>query len=46
MNIDKNLLWQKLEKFIDINYKTDSVDFEKYLCKQIIFNDPTKNCMI
>ena len=28
MNIDKNLLWQKLKKFIDINYKTDSVDFE------------------
>ena len=46
MNIDKNLLWQKLEKFIDKNYKTDSADFEKYLCKQIIYNDPTKNCMI
>ena len=33
MNIDKNLLWKKLEKFIDTNYKTDSADFEKYFCK-------------
>lgn len=46
MNIDKNLLWQKLEFFIDKNYKSNSSDFEKYLCKEIIFNDPTKNCMI
>lgn len=45
MNIDKNLLWQKLENFIDKKYTSDSADFEKYLCKQIIFNDPTKNCM-
>lgn len=45
MNINKNLLWQKLEQFIDKKYKTDSADFEKYLCKQIIFNDPTKNCI-
>ena len=46
MNVSKNLLWQKLSNFIDVNYKSDSNDFEKYLCKEIIFNDPTKNCMI
>lgn len=46
MNVSKNLLWQKLSNFIDVNYKSDSNDFEKYLCKEIIFNDSTKNCMI
>ncbi|MBP3448878.1 MAG: hypothetical protein J6K22_00275 [Spirochaetaceae bacterium] len=46
MNIPKSLLWQKLSDFIDKNYKSDTNDFEKYLSKEIIFNEPTKNCMI
>ena len=36
MSIDRNILWQKLESFIDSQYKTDSgnsVEFEKYLAK-------------
>ena len=44
MSIDRNILWQKLEAFIDSRYKTDSgdsADFEKYLAKTIIFNNPT-----
>lgn len=52
MSIDRQLLWQRLERFIDTAYKSDctdkssSVDFEKYLAKTIIFNEPTQNCML
>ena len=48
MSIDRNILWQKLESFIDSQYKTDSgnsVEFEKYLAKAIIFNNPTQHCI-
>jgi hypothetical protein len=48
MSIDRNILWQKLESFIDSQYKTDSdnsADFEKYLAKAIIFNNPTQHCI-
>lgn len=48
MSIDRNILWQKLEAFIDSRYKTDSgdsADFEKYLAKAIIFNNPTQHCI-
>ncbi len=44
MSIDRKILWQKLEAFIDKNYKVDSADFEKYLAKAIIFNAPAENC--
>ena len=42
------ILWQRLEAFIDSHYKTgsdNSADFEKYLAKAIIFNDPTQHCI-
>lgn len=48
MSIDRVLLWEKLEAFIDTHYKSESVgsaDFEKYLAKSIIFNDPAKDCI-
>lgn len=45
MSIDRKILWQKLEAFIDKNYKADSADFEKYLAKAIIFNNPTQHCI-
>ena len=48
MSIDRNILWKKLEAFIDSRYKTDSgnsVEFEKYLAKAIIFNNPTQHCI-
>ena len=45
MNVDRNLLWQKLSCFIDERY-SHSADFEKYLAKTIIFNDPSKNCVL
>ena len=48
MSIDRCILWQRLEAFIDSQYKTgsgNSVEFEKYLAKTIIFNDPTQHCI-
>ncbi len=45
MNVDRNLLWQKLSLFIDQYYNPFS-DFEKYLAKTIIFNDPSTNCVL
>ena len=45
MNVDRNLLWQKLSCFID-KYYDSSADFEKYLARTIIFNDPSKNCVL
>ncbi len=45
MNVNRNLLWQKLSCFID-KYYDSSADFEKYLAKTIIFNDPSKNCVL
>ena len=55
MNINRNLLWKRLENFIDnIEFELSfdslpqkkNVEFVKYLCRQIIFNDCTKDCMI
>lgn len=55
MNINRNLLWKRLENFIDnIEFEFSfenppqkkNVDFVKYLCRQIIFNDCTKDCII
>jgi len=49
MSIDRNILWKKLEAFIDSQYKTDSgnsVEFEKYLAKAIIFNDKPTSFLI
>ncbi|MDD2200498.1 MAG: RNA-directed DNA polymerase [Bacteroidales bacterium] len=46
MSIDKNVLSAKLEKFINEKYQATDKDLIVKLCKQIIFNDPTKNCII
>jgi RNA-directed DNA polymerase len=46
MSINKETLFAKLEQFINEKYKNSDKDFLIKLCKQIIFNDPTKNCII
>ena len=46
MNIDRSILWHRLEQFIDTNRPPDSVDFEKYLARTIIFNEPIKSCIM
>ena len=49
MSIDRTLLYERLCDFIDTRYSTeDSTDtsFEKYLSREIIFNDPCKNVVM
>ena len=46
MSINKNILFAKLEKFIKEKYQSTDKDLLIKLCKQIILNDPTKNCII
>ncbi len=46
MSINKNILFAKLEKFIKEKYQATDKDLIIKLCKQVIFNDPTKNCII
>lgn len=46
MHINKNILWQKLELLIQQEYhKADKALILK-LCKQVVFNNPTVNCII
>lgn len=44
MHINKNILLEKLNEFIDENYKFKDKNTILWLCKKIINNDPTKNC--
>lgn len=46
MHINKNVLYQKLEKFINEKYNKADKELVIKLCKQIIYNEPTKNCII
>lgn len=46
MSINKNILFTKLEQFIKEKYQSTDKDLLIKLCKQIIFNDSTKNCII
>ncbi len=46
MSINKNILFTKLEKFIKEKYQATDKDLIIKLCKQVIYNDPTKNCII
>lgn len=49
MNIDKKLLYAKFSSFLNEKYlplvQDNDISFEKYLLKEIIFNDPSKNCV-
>ena len=46
MHINKNVLYTKLEKFINKKYNKADKTLILHLCKQIIYNEPTKNCII
>ena len=46
MSISKNILFAKIEQFINEKYQSTDKDLILKLCKQVIFNDPTKNCII
>ncbi|MBC8184239.1 group II intron reverse transcriptase domain-containing protein [candidate division KSB1 bacterium] len=46
MSINKSILFTKLEQFIKEKYNETDKDLIIKLCKQVIFNDPTKNCII
>ena len=46
MHINKNILWQKLEEFINKKYDKSDKQLILNLCKQIVFNNPTNGCII
>ena len=46
MSINKNILFDKLEHFIQAKYHATDKELIVKLCKQIIYDDPTKNCII
>lgn len=46
MSINKTILFSKLEKFIKEKYQAHDKELIIKLSKQVIFNDPTKNCII
>ncbi len=46
MSINKGLLYKKVVDIIEKKYKKNDKHILIYLIKQIIYNDPTKNCII
>ena len=46
MHINKNILFEKLSAFINQHYLQTDKELLLTLCQKIIFNDPTKNCII
>lgn len=46
MSINKSILFAKLEQFINEKYKQSDKDLIIKQCKQIIYNGPTKSCII
>ena len=46
MHINRFILFERLEKFIQVKYHEQDKKLLIHLCKQIIFNDPTQNCTI
>lgn len=46
MSINKNILFAKLEQFIKEKYQAPDKELIIKLSKQVILNDPTKNCII
>ena len=46
MHINRTLLFDRLIKFIHENYLVSDKAMVIELCNKIIFNDPTKNCII
>jgi len=46
MSINKDILLGKLQSFISEKYNYPDKQLILNLCKQIIYNEPTKNCVI
>lgn len=46
MHIDKNILFDRLQSFINEKYTQPDKELILELCRTVIFNDPTKNCCI
>lgn len=46
MNINRNLLWERLQQFIINNYHLADKSLVMELTSKFIFNDPTTNCII
>ena len=46
MHIDKNILFNRLQSFINEKYIAPDKELLIELCKKVIDNDPTKNCFI
>lgn len=46
MHINRNILFEKLHHFIEGYYREQDKPLVLDLCQKIIFNDPTKNCII
>ena len=46
MHINKNILWKKLEVFINQKYHNTDKELILKLTKQVVFNNPTQNCIV
>ena len=46
MHIDKNILFNRLQTFINEKYIAPDKELLIELCRKVIFNDSTKNCFI
>ncbi len=46
MHINRFILFERLEKFIQVKYQKPDKELLIQLCKEIIFNEPTQNCTI
>ena len=46
MHINKEILFCRLRKFIEVQYKQNDKELVLGICHKIIFNSPTENCII
>tara|TARA_B110000037_G_C17112518_1_gene502474 strand:- start:67 stop:1353 length:1287 start_codon:yes stop_codon:yes gene_type:complete len=46
MHINKNILWEKLEVFINAKYHQTDKSLILKITKQVVFNNPTQNCIV
>lgn len=46
MSINRNLLWERLSKFVEEQYDGRDILVIKYLLNKTVMSDPTKNCYI
>ena len=46
MHINKEILFSRLQKFIEAQYKQNDKELVLEICHKIIFNSPTGNCII